>query len=260
MGARSELLHAARELSRKGQAPFSPAELISEARAHGSNYPDTTLRTHIVGLMCENSPDNHAVQYKDLRRVGRGLYRLADDALAGSDASSVPGVEARSPVVQSAPSDAVGATKEWWWEGNVQAVIVYHLATEGWSIHRVADTSSQERGVDIGASRGSERLLVEVKGYPSATYVGGVKQGRPKATGHALQGRHYFGGAILSGMLMRNDHPDARIVLAFPDVETYRTLALRTVWPLTQAGLELWFVTKAGTVTETTTSTDRDDA
>lgn len=260
MGARSEVLHAARELTRKGQVPFSPAELITEARAHGCNYPDTTLRTHIVGSMCENSPDNHAVQYKDLRRVGRGRYRLADDALAGSGASSVPAVETRPPMVQSAPNDAVEATKEWWWEGNVQAVVVRHLANGGWSIDRVADTSSRERGVDIDASRGSERLLVEVKGYPAATYLGGPNRGGPKRTKAPLQGRHYFGSAILSGMLMRNDHPAARIVLALPDVETYRTLVLRTVGPLNLAGLELWLVTQAGMVTETTNSTERDDA
>ena len=59
MGARSELLHAARELTRKGQAPFSLAELIAEARAQGSNYPDTTLRTHIISSMCENAPGAH---------------------------------------------------------------------------------------------------------------------------------------------------------------------------------------------------------
>ncbi len=257
MGARSELLHAARELTCRGQAPFSPAELIAEARAHGCNYPDTTLRTHIISSMCENSPGAH---YGGLRRVGRGLYRLGDEPPAGSTAPSVAALETRPLPMKPAPGEAVNATKEWWWEGNIQAVVVRHLAAEGWSIHRVADTSSRERGVDIDASRGSERLLVEVKGYPSATYVGGANQGRPKATGAALQGRHYFGGAILSGMLMRNAHPDARIVLAFPDVETYRTLVARTVEPLSLAGLELWLVTEAGTVTEATATHHGRDA
>ncbi len=103
----------------------------------------------------------------------------------------------------SAQSEApVDATTEWWWEGNVQAAVVRHLAAEGWDIHRVADTSSRERGVDIDAVRGPERLLVEVKGYPSDTYLRGPKEGRRKPTGAALQARHYFAGALLSGLLM----------------------------------------------------------
>lgn len=38
MGARDDLLAAARQLTRS-QAPFSPAELIAQAGAGGSNYP-----------------------------------------------------------------------------------------------------------------------------------------------------------------------------------------------------------------------------
>lgn len=56
---------------------FAPAQLITEARSAGSTYPDTTLRTFIVGPMCLNSPDHHAVQYDDLERVARGLLRLS---------------------------------------------------------------------------------------------------------------------------------------------------------------------------------------
>ncbi len=42
-----------------------------------------------------------------------------------------------------------------------------------------------------------------------------------------------------SGMLMRDDRPEARSVLAFPNVETYRTLARRTKDPLQAAGVAL---------------------
>src|SRR5690242_11952489 len=97
VGAREDLLRAARELTRRGRSTFSPADLIAEARSHGSAYAETTLRTFIVGPMCLNSPDNHAAQYGDLWRVGRGTYRLAngDDATgitpaADSHNSSVP--------------------------------------------------------------------------------------------------------------------------------------------------------------------------
>jgi hypothetical protein len=42
-------------------------------------------------------------------------------------------------------------------------------------------TASRERGVDIEANRDSGQLLVQVKGYPSATYVLGPKEGQLKA-------------------------------------------------------------------------------
>ncbi len=201
--------------------------------------------------MCVNSPDHHTVQYGDLRRVGRGLYRLSND---DSPARPTPPVPVPDPPVSPegpAPSETpVDATTEWWWEGNVQAAVVRHLAADGWDIHRVADTSSRERGVDIDAVRGGERLLAEVKGYPSATYLRGPKEGRPKPTGAALQARQYFAGALLSGLLMRSDYPSARVVLALPDMETYRTLAARTSVPLGNAAVELWLVGSSGTVTE----------
>lgn len=248
MTARDELLEAARELTRRGHAPFSPAELIAEARARGTSYPDTTLRTHIVGSMCVNSPDNHAVQYGDLRRVGRGSYRLENETPSTATTASSVAATAEPPPTLSSSDTPVAASADWRWEGNVQAAVVRHLAAEGWTIHRVADTSSRERGVDIDAARGGERLLVEVKGYPSATYLRGPKEGTRKSTGAPLQARHYFAGALLSGMLMRADQPSARVALALPDVETYRHLAARTSTPLTDAGVEVWLVSSGGTV------------
>lgn len=76
MTARDDVLRAARELRSRGKEPFSPAELIAEARRQGSIYKDSTLRTHVVGVMCENAADHWAVKYGDLRRVGRGRYQL----------------------------------------------------------------------------------------------------------------------------------------------------------------------------------------
>jgi hypothetical protein len=243
VGAREDLLGAAERLTERGRSPFSPAELIAEARSGGSNYPDSTLRTFIVGPMCVNSPDNHAVQYGDLFRVGRGLYRLAAEAERGT--IEIPErASAVAPVARlvEAPHEA------WFWEGNVQATVVRHLASEGWHIRRVADTASRERGIDIEADRDGDRLLVEVKGYPASTYASGERAGETKRTSAPLQARAYFSHALLTGVLMRSDHDEAHVVIAFPEMETYATLARRTVGTLASAGIEVWLVAQDGQV------------
>lgn len=244
MGAREDLVAAAKRLTDRGGAPFSPAELIAEARAAGCNYPDTTLRTFVVGPMCVNSPDNHAVQYGDLVRVGRGLYRLADGV---EQLGKAPVRVEPSELPDPSPAAAADG-REWSWEGNVQAALVRHLAAAGWHIRRVADTESRERGVDIEADRNGERLLLEVKGYPGSTYARGDRAGQPKPTSAPLQARAYFSHALLSGMLMRDGHPDARVALAFPSAETYATLARRSCRPLAAAGIEVWLVGEDGSV------------
>lgn len=242
MGAREDLLGAAERLTGRGRTPFSPAELIEEARSGGSNYPDTTLRTFIVGPMCVNSPDNHAVQYGDLMRVGRGLYRLAGDVERGTVTVT------RREDVPKAVEVVAAPHEEWFWEGNVQAAVVRHLAADGWDIRRVADTASRERGVDIEAGRAGTQLLVEVKGYPSSTYASGERAGETRRTSAPLQARAYFSHALLAGVLLRADHDLARVALAFPDKETYLTLARRCAATLAAARIEIWLVTSDGAV------------
>lgn len=248
MGAREELLGAATRLTSRGQAPFSPAELIAEARNQGCNYPDTTLRTFVVGPMCVNSPDNHAVQYGDLQRVGRAQYRLvAGPSVANLEPATIDELDALEQDLQDeAASD--GTEEDWFTERRVQALVVRHLAGDGWEIRRVADTTSREHGIDIQAVRDRTSLLVEVKGYPGSTYARGERAGQPKRTAAPPQARAYFSNAVLTGMLMRNDATDSRIALAFPSMETYRNLARRTAAPLAAAGVEVWLVDEDGSV------------
>jgi hypothetical protein len=244
VGAREELLAAARSLADKGLTTFSPAQLIAEVRVLGSAYRDTTLRTFINGPMCINSPDHHAVKYPDFERVARGQYRLA-----GSGTSSIA---PRLPTQEPAPDPPDGAEAprahdaEWFWEGNVQAAVVSHLAATGWSIRRVASTSTSEHGVDIEADKNGERLLVEVKGYPGSTYARGERKGTAKSAPAATQARTYFSNAVLAGLLMRAEHDDARVVLAFPDMPTFTSLGGRVVTPLGSAGVEVWTVRSDG--------------
>lgn len=76
---RQEVLLALSALERRlGRSAFSPAELVAEVLAQGSQHPESTIRTHIVSAMCVNAPPNHPVRYPDLERVDRGQYRRID--------------------------------------------------------------------------------------------------------------------------------------------------------------------------------------
>jgi hypothetical protein len=131
--------------------------------------------------------------------------------------------------------------------------LVAHLARTGWSIRRVADTASSEHGHDIDAVKGDERVLIEVKGYPTSTYARGSRQGEVRAAGSlGAQARTYFSNALLSGCVMRAENADSRVVIAFPATETYATLARRVGPVLLSAGIELWIVDEEGEVQEGT--------
>lgn len=242
MTAKDDLLRAARALTARGQRSFTPADLINEARHLGSVYPDMTLRSMITYHL--RVDEGRAGSGEGFLRLERGRYALgADAATAAPKGSTPPPATPEQPMAVRDPND------DWRWEGRVQSAVVRWLAAGGWDIIRVADTASREQGVDIEARRGDERLLVEVKGYPSATYLHGASAGEKKRYGAATQARTYFGNALLSGMLMRHKHPTARVTLAFPDVPTFRRLAKRTAGPLHAAGIIVWLVAEDGTVT-----------
>lgn len=71
MGAREEILIAIRRL---GSETFTVMDVLREMR--GTEYAESTIRTHITSRMCADAPDNHGTTYADLDRVGRGRYRL----------------------------------------------------------------------------------------------------------------------------------------------------------------------------------------
>lgn len=77
MTARQEILEVARDLTNRGLAPFAPIDILRELQQRGTTYSESTLRTHIVSVMCVNAPENHGTRYDDLERVALGQYRLA---------------------------------------------------------------------------------------------------------------------------------------------------------------------------------------
>lgn len=238
MTARDDLVAAAERLASSGQPSFSPAQLIAEARHAGSGYPDSTLRTMLIGHLMREVNDSSSGPNRPFVRIDRGQYRLAHNE--GSDQRDQPAVRE--------PSTTTDPTEEWMWEGNVQAAVVRALAADGWDIARVADTRSREQGHDIVARQDGVDVLVEVKGYPSTRSVRGDKAGQQKTHAPPTQARAYFSHALLSGTLMRAENPSSRVVLAFPAVATYENLARRLSATLHRIGIEVWLVDEAGTV------------
>ena len=77
MTARDGVLLAAYQLADASpDGTFTVDEVTDALKAAGTIYKESTIRTHVVSRMCANAPDNHAVTYDDLVRVGEGRYRL----------------------------------------------------------------------------------------------------------------------------------------------------------------------------------------
>ncbi|MDA8040357.1 MAG: hypothetical protein M0Z69_14650 [Actinomycetota bacterium] len=152
MGTREDVLEAARSLTERGRALFSPAELIVAARSAGSTYEEASLRTHIGCYMCKNAGGAYGGKYPDLLPVGRGLYRLVESPPSNRTPQSRPA--ARPRPLQLAPHAPPSTHPgDWSSEANVQAAVVRHLVASGWRVLRVADTGSREHGVDAEAER-----------------------------------------------------------------------------------------------------------
>ena len=78
--AREEILGAIRQLvDGRPDRTFTPQQVVAFLQSRGTRLKESTIRTHVVSMMCLDAPVNHTVTYPDLRRVGRGLYTLAED-------------------------------------------------------------------------------------------------------------------------------------------------------------------------------------
>jgi hypothetical protein len=49
-------------------------EIVVEVRRRGTQLAESTIRTHIISVMCIDAPPNHPTRFPDLRRVDRGVY------------------------------------------------------------------------------------------------------------------------------------------------------------------------------------------
>ena len=118
---------------------------------------------------------------------------------------------------------------------------------DGYSVKAV-DAALKERGPDIIATKSTETLLVEVKGWPALLIADGPRRGQAKKAPANLQAKHWFGDALLTLVIAKTNHPDYLLILGVPDFQRYRDLAKLTQRSFDLLGFEIWFVNEKGIV------------
>ena len=243
-----------RQFAAAQRGTWKQEEIVSWFRRHApERAKDSTVRAHVRGAAW-NVADRSQFSGREpfLTRVDTGWFRLATEeelarwregAATPAAASEVPMVAQAidEPPVEADPTD-------WHTEENIQRLIVERLRSTGWTILRTANTATGETGIDVVAERNGETVGIEVKGYPSKTYARGAKKGQPKRTAPSTQAAHWFSHAILAAMKLRVAQPSWQSVMAFPDFPRYRRLYAATAAPLAAAGIEVWLVSRGGTI------------
>ena len=184
---------------------------------------------HLLRLRPEGMSDGELAQAtgKVHQQINQRCRDLASQGLLARD---VVGGVIRNRLLASvsvgqAPTVAEpDGGRDWFWEGNIQSAVCAWLVREGWSLVRVADTATKERGTDIEATRNSARLHAEVKGYPSAKYADARRATEVKRTQPSLQAKHWYADALLKVVRLRDKHPLDEVAMAFPDIPRYRSL------------------------------------
>jgi hypothetical protein len=162
-----------------GRVDFSPSEVLAQVRATGSLYKDSTIRTHVA---------SHMVEDGSLVRSSPGRYRLARHRHRPAETPNPQPVAVDDRVTEDA----------------VKRAVVAALEAKGWTV----DVRwGRDKGIDLDAHRGSDRLIVEAKGEAPA----------------GPQQVNYFLGA-LGEIVQRMSDPTARYALALPDHPQYRSL------------------------------------
>lgn len=231
--------------------PYTASQIIAWFARRYPDIAESSVRSHINALNGSNA--NRGVHHSHLgnrppllRQVTRGQYvRWSGSALRAPTVPAPP--TALVSVPRSIVKTVAGvATEEWFWEGNVQALLLQHLTGEGWDIMRVADTGSKEAGTDVIVSRDGRTLHLEVKGFPSSSYRDPAKAGLTKPTLPATQARVWFNDAVVHGLRLRDAQPDDRVGLVFPDYPTYRRLAAGVADSLRRCEVEVMLVAQDG--------------
>lgn len=159
-----------------------------------------------------------------------------------------PGPAGSAPVRRVAQVASSGPT-DWYWEGNVQTVLVRWLETQGYSIESVANTAIKEPGDDIRARKAGRVLRVEVKGWPTkGRYADPARAAEIKRTQPSTQAGHWYSQALLHVLRDLGRHPGDAVAVGLPDWPRFRALINDTEGPLRRLGVAVWLVAEDGRV------------
>ena len=168
-------------------------QLISKS----AGMTDREITSQLRGASAPQQPINQTA--RGLESKGLVVRRKRADGLIGNYEGD--GERQEGPI---GPTEKKNHDLEALSEDEIKAVLDRWLQRAGWTT-QVAWGSVQ--GIDIDASRGSERWIIEVKGPGSRS---------PMRV-------NYFLG-ILGETLQRMDDPDASYSIALPDLKQYRGL------------------------------------
>lgn len=133
--------------------------------------------------------------------------------------------------------------RDWYWEGNVQDVLVRWLKRNGWKIEWTSNAATKEQGDDIRASKDGRTLRVEVKGWPTkGRYSDPARAGEVKLTQPSTQAGHWFSQALLRVLRDLGRHRGDLVAIGLPDWPRFRRLVDDTELALKRLGVAVFFV------------------
>lgn len=155
-------------------------------------------------------------------------FKIVNESMKGKHS------EIQTEIPKSKEIDS--AYPPWYWEGNVQSVLVNWLVSRGYRIRVVADTIARSQGKDIIAvDPDGIELWVTVKGYPEKS--------------SNVQARHWFSDALMSLALYRNENSSVKLGLALPDgFSTYLNLASRIEWLRRKMPVSFYWISEDGKI------------
>jgi hypothetical protein len=134
----------------------------------------------------------------------------------------------------------------WLSEQETQARLVAWLQARDW--RDIEQSVGHQRGVDVTATRGNDRILIEVKGHPQDRLIAGENKGEKRVFHPAAQARTYFANALHAVLTTMQRHPRDLHAIALPLVPRYRAMVDATAVPLKVLGVGVYLVAEDGAV------------
>jgi hypothetical protein len=138
---------------------------------------------------------------------------------------------------------------DWFWEGNIQDKISAHLQKQDFTV-KTADTRKKTTGADIIGTKSNAGIIVEVEGWPSDKYAGGIKQGQPKPSRPAFQAKHWLSEIFPAIVRRKLKYPNHVPAIGLPEHKRYLDLLNELRWATEKLGIKAFIAKENGQVVE----------